>query len=146
MGHWILRCLVGGAVVSKPSALHVSTPRFGSRVTVAAIFALLVFAVVGASLVFLAPRFNQPDQPEITGVVTGVVTTVNADGTALCLHSGSSQDDLCYGIWSLRGQPVPAVSDTVTGWIVLVPKDSSEIEQLIIKPEASLEPDPGIGG
>jgi hypothetical protein len=133
-------------VTSKRSAVRTGASRPGWTLAVGAAATLVVVALAGIGLTALAPRLSSPDQPAITGAVTGVVTTVNAEGTALCLHAGSSQDDLCYDFWSLRGQPVPAVSDTVTGWIVLVPRDSSEVEQLIIKPEASSAPGPGIGG
>jgi hypothetical protein len=113
---------------------------------VAMTLALVVLALAGVALIGFNPRLSNMDQPHVTGVVTGVVTVVNADGTALCLDAGSSQNNLCYDIWRLRGQPVPAVSDTVTGWVVLVAKGSSHIEQLIIQPQVPFEPTPGIGG
>lgn len=109
------------------------------------ILALTVVILAAVGVVAINPRVGSPGQPVITGTVTGTVAIVNADGTALCLTVGGSQDNLCYGIWRLRGQPLPAVSETVTGWVVRVPKDSNDIEELILKPEGSFAPGAGVG-
>lgn len=132
-------------MTSMRASTRSDTSRRGRTVVLGAIFALAVVILAVVGVVAMSPRVGSPGQLVITGTVTGTVATVNADGTALCLTVGSSPDNLCYGVWLLRGESVPAISDTVTGWVVRVPRGSSEIEQLIIKPEGSFTPGAGIG-
>jgi hypothetical protein len=132
-------------MTSKRSSARTGTSRRIQAVVPAAVLALaaVILAVVG--VIAMAARVGSPGQPVITGTVTGTVATVNGDGTALCLTVGGSQDNLCYGVWLLRGESMPAVSDTVTGWVVRVPRGSGEVEQLIIKPRGSFAPGAGVG-
>lgn len=105
--------------------------------------AVVILAIVG--VVAMAASVGRPGQPVIIDTVTGTVAVVNINGTAICLKVASAQDNLCYGVWRLRGESVPAVSDTVTGWVVRVPTSFGAVEQLILKPNGSVVPGPGIG-
>ena len=132
-------------MTSTRSPARSDRPRRGRIVAIGAIVVVAVLVLALAWTFGLTPRVGTPGQPDVTGTVTGTVATVNADGTALCLTVGGSPDNLCYDVWRLRGESMPAISDTVTGWVVRVPKGSGEIEELIIKPEGPFAPGAGVG-
>ena len=98
----------------------------------AAAIAVMLLAVAGLLRIGVVPG-----QPSTTRMVTGTVTLVNADGTAVCLRVEASSEPQCYGLWLLRGQHRPAISDAVTGWIVTVPTSSGQVEQLIVSSDVS---------
>lgn len=108
-----------------------------SRSALGIVIAAVVVVLVAAVGVVLRPTVTDSGQPVVTSSLTGTVTTVNASGTALCLHTSSSADDLCYALWLPPNVPVPTVSEVVSGWVVRVPIDSGQVEELIVKPASS---------
>lgn len=107
-----------------------------SRSALVVVIAAVAIVLVTAD-VTLRRTVTEGDRPFVTGSVTGTVTSVNASGTALCLHTSDPSNDLCYGFWLPPSAPVPAVSEVVSGWVVRVPTDSGQIDQLIVKPAPS---------
>ena len=117
-----------GSAASQPA-------RTSTRTILVAVALVAAAALVVGFVLSRATIVTQPG-PAVTQELTGTVAKVNAGGTNICLSVPDQTELACSGLWVPAGTPFPAVGDSITVWVVNIPRGGHIEEQYILQPGA----------